>query len=131
MSPTATTTTIEASEPVKPTVVPVNGAAEPAEDGESDAEDDNVPTTNGVFSAYRLAQLSNETHWISNLLGEAKKKKKKKKTNKKKKVEQSEPPRVGLSKLFPSGIYPEGEIQEYKDECVLQYYQTRICCSYM
>ena len=36
---------------------------------------------------------------------------------KKKKPEQSEPPRIGLSKLFPSGIYPEGEIQPYKDEC--------------
>lgn len=46
-------------------------------------------------------------------------KKKKKKKPKKKKVTQSEPPRVGLSKLFPSGVYPEGEIQEYKDEYVL------------
>jgi methionyl aminopeptidase len=50
--------------------------------------------------------------------GEAKKKKKKKKS-KKKKVEQSDPPRVGLSKLFPSGIYPEGELQPYKDEYVV------------
>ncbi|KZT72904.1 peptidase M24A, methionine aminopeptidase [Daedalea quercina L-15889] len=47
--------------------------------------------------------------------GEGKKKKKKKKS-KKKKVEQSEPPRVGLSKLFPDGKYPEGELQEYKDD---------------
>lgn len=50
-------------------------------------------------------------------LGDAKKKKKKKKP-KKKKLEQSDPPRVGLSKLFPSGVYPEGEIQPYKDEYV-------------
>ena len=55
---------------------------------------------------------------IPGATGEAKKKKKKKKS-KKKKVEQSDPPRVGLSKLFPSGIYPEGEIQHYKDEYVL------------
>ena len=50
----------------------------------------------------------------------AKKKKKKKKAKKKAaaKVEQSEPPRIGLSKLFPDGTYPEGEIQEYKDEYV-------------
>jgi hypothetical protein len=47
--------------------------------------------------------------------GEAKKKKKKKKP-KKKKAEQSDPPRIGLSKFFPDGIYPEGEIQHYKDE---------------
>ena len=50
--------------------------------------------------------------------GDTKKKKKKKKP-KKKKVEQTDPPRVGLSKFFPSGIYPEGEIQHYKDEYVL------------
>lgn len=29
---------------------------------------------------------------------------------------QSDPPRVGLSKLFPSGVYPVGETSEYKDE---------------
>ncbi|KAG9083536.1 Methionine aminopeptidase 2, partial [Ceratobasidium sp. UAMH 11750] len=52
--------------------------------------------------------------------GEGAKKKKKKKKSKKKKTAapavQSDPPRVGLSFLFPSGIYPEGEIQEYKNE---------------
>ena len=41
--------------------------------------------------------------------GGEKKKKKKKKSKKKKK--QTEPPTVGLSKLFPSLKYPEGEIQ--------------------
>jgi methionyl aminopeptidase len=48
------------------------------------------------------------------------KKKKKKKTNKKKKKktpsQQTDPPSVGLSNLFKDGIYPEGEIQEYKDD---------------
>jgi methionyl aminopeptidase len=44
------------------------------------------------------------------------KKRKKKKRPKKKKAEQSDPPRVGLSKLFPGGEYPEGEILEYRDE---------------
>ncbi|CDO73087.1 hypothetical protein BN946_scf185007.g141 [Trametes cinnabarina] len=47
--------------------------------------------------------------------GEGKKKKKKKKP-KKKKLEQTEPPTVGLSKLFPDGKYPEGELQDYKDD---------------
>lgn len=47
--------------------------------------------------------------------GEGKKKKKKKKP-KKKKAEQTEPPRVGLSKFYPDGNYPEGEIQTYKDD---------------
>ncbi|KIM78229.1 hypothetical protein PILCRDRAFT_600397 [Piloderma croceum F 1598] len=49
--------------------------------------------------------------------GEGKKKKKKKKP-KKKKLEQSDPPRIGISKFFPDGIYPEGEIQPYKDDNV-------------
>lgn len=49
--------------------------------------------------------------------GEGKKKKKKKKS-KKKKPEQTEPPTIGLSKFFPDGNYPEGELQEYKDESV-------------
>lgn len=54
------------------------------------------------------------------LNAEAKKKKKKKKKPKKKaaKVEQTDPPRIGLSKFFPSGVYPEGEIQAYKDDNV-------------
>ena len=56
-------------------------------------------------------------------VGEGKKKKKKKKPKKKSgsshKVEQqTEPPTVGLSKLFPDGNYPEGELQDYKDEYV-------------
>ncbi len=47
--------------------------------------------------------------------------KKKKKKNKKKKKKgaaksQSSPPRVLLSNLFPSGVYPEGEICEYRNE---------------
>ena len=49
-------------------------------------------------------------------LGEAKKKKKKKKSKKKKKVEQGDPPRTGLSKVYPDGKYPVGEIQEYRNE---------------
>ncbi|KAI9512893.1 methionine aminopeptidase 2-like protein [Russula earlei] len=45
-----------------------------------------------------------------------KKKKKKKKPKKKKKVEQGDPPRTGLSKVYPDGKYPVGEIQEYKND---------------
>ena len=60
--------------------------------------------------------------------GDGKKKKKKKKKPKKKKLEQSDPPRVGLSKLFPTGVYPEGELQPYKDEYVqlLLFFSQRI-----
>jgi hypothetical protein len=54
------------------------------------------------------------------VLAEGTKKKKKKKKPKKKKAHQSDPPRVGLSKIFTNGVYPEGEIQPYKDECVFR-----------
>ncbi|KAF8945197.1 Methionine aminopeptidase 2 [Haplosporangium gracile] len=46
----------------------------------------------------------------------ASKKKKKKKNNRKKKKTQTEPPTIPVSLLFPSKIYPEGEICEYKDD---------------
>ncbi|KAL5535648.1 MAP2 [Sanghuangporus sanghuang] len=67
-------------------------------DGDDDAEDieDDGPVESGPA-------------------GDSKKKKKKRKP-KKKKLEQTDPPRVGLSKLFPDGVYPEGEIQEYKND---------------
>ncbi|EIW86952.1 peptidase M24A methionine aminopeptidase [Coniophora puteana RWD-64-598 SS2] len=44
------------------------------------------------------------------------KKKKKKKKSKKKKAEQTEPPRIPISKLFPGGHYPEGESVPYKND---------------
>jgi hypothetical protein len=62
--------------------------------------------------------------------GEGKKKKKKKKP-KKKKLEQTDPPRLGLSKFFPDGIYPEGEIQPYKDEYVCNLSMSLRCSNAM
>lgn len=44
-----------------------------------------------------------------------KKKKKKKKSKKKAKPKQTEPPSVGLSKLFANGIYPMGQLMSYND----------------
>ncbi|KAG8998894.1 Methionine aminopeptidase 2 [Tulasnella sp. JGI-2019a] len=40
----------------------------------------------------------------------------KKKRNRTKKVKQSDPPRVGLTKIFTDGIFPVGEICEYKND---------------
>ena len=62
-----------------------------------------------------ILQLSLDTH----LHSKAKKKKKNKKKKKKKKATpktQTSPPRVLISNLFPTGEYPEGEINEYKNE---------------
>ena len=64
----------------------------------------------------------------SRCAGGDKKKKKKKRKTKKKKVEQTEPPTVGLTKLFPDGKFPEGELQEYKDEWVSSF-RFRACGS--
>ncbi|XP_026404543.1 methionine aminopeptidase 2B-like [Papaver somniferum] len=46
------------------------------------------------------------------------KKKKKKNKSKKKKgpLQQTDPPSVPVAELFPSGDFPEGEIQDYKDD---------------
>ncbi|KAF9373909.1 Methionine aminopeptidase 2 [Podila verticillata] len=44
------------------------------------------------------------------------KKKKKKSNKKKKKVKQTEPPTIPVSTIFPSKIYPEGELSEYKND---------------
>ncbi|GER42808.1 methionine aminopeptidase 2 [Striga asiatica] len=50
----------------------------------------------------------------------AKKKKKKKSKTKKKKepLQQTDPPSIPVGELFPSGEFPEGEIQQYKDDNV-------------
>jgi len=46
------------------------------------------------------------------------KKKKKKNKSKKKKdpLQQTDPPSIPVDELFPSGEFPEGEIQQYKDD---------------
>ncbi|KAJ9564853.1 hypothetical protein OSB04_000819, partial [Centaurea solstitialis] len=47
----------------------------------------------------------------------AKKKKKKNKSKRKKDTkEQTDPPTIPVAELFPQGNFPEGEIQEYKDD---------------
>ncbi|KNC96080.1 methionine aminopeptidase 2B [Spizellomyces punctatus DAOM BR117] len=71
---------------------------------------------------------SEEEDVIEDSATEAAKKKKKKKKPKKKKPAsessvtaagnpvQTEPPSIPVSKFFPDGVYPEGELVEYKDD---------------
>ncbi|KAG9062650.1 Methionine aminopeptidase 2 [Linnemannia hyalina] len=73
-----------------------NGTAEA--EGDDDEEEEEEEEANGAPTAT------------------ASKKKKKKKNNKKKKKTQTEPPTIPVSVLFPTKIYPEGEICEYKDD---------------
>lgn len=85
----------------------------PPQEEEVDEEEDEPGVTpgGGKFISSGLFLFS-----LSFSRADGAKKKKKKKKPKKKKATQSDPPRVGLSKLFPSGEYPTGEICEYKDE---------------
>ncbi|KAL2788103.1 peptidase M24, structural domain-containing protein [Aspergillus keveii] len=74
-------------------------AGEAEDDSDDDADDAN-PAADGAANG-------------------AAKKKKKRKTKKKKKggaKVQSSPPRVPVSSLFPNNQYPEGQIEEYKNE---------------
>ncbi|KZV74049.1 peptidase M24A, methionine aminopeptidase [Peniophora sp. CONT] len=67
-------------------------------------EEELKPTENGTAEDHDDEEVDEED--------EPKKKPKKKKA----KVVQSEPPRIGVTKLFPNGVYPEGELQDYKDD---------------
>ncbi|KAH7043879.1 methionine aminopeptidase 2-like protein [Macrophomina phaseolina] len=86
------------SKPAEANGAPANGDVESDEEEEGDA-----PAEGGAT-------------------GEAKKKKKKPRKKKKKggagggASKQSDPPRVPVAQLFPSGQFPEGQIEEYRDE---------------
>jgi hypothetical protein len=108
------TMTAPPTEETRPQTVPIDD-----ENDVDDSDEEGAPEIAAADGQFHL--LSVPTHHILiNLclidLGEVKKKKKKKKPKKKKKVEQGDPPRTGLSKMYPDGKYPVGEIQEYKNE---------------
>ena len=92
-----------------------------AQNDVDDGEDGEEDTVADASTPGKLTTLQIHCDSFEHNKGEPSKKKKKKKPKKKKvsEVQQTEPPRVGLSKLFTDGVYPEGEIQEYKDECVI------------
>lgn len=81
------------------------------DESDSEGEGDDADHVNGVNGAAS---------------GAASKKKKKKKPKKKKgasagggggpAMQQTDPPSIGMSKLYPSGNYPVGEVSEYTGE---------------
>ncbi|GJJ74135.1 methionyl aminopeptidase [Entomortierella parvispora] len=81
---------------------PVNGAQDAEGDAENDDDDDD--------------EAEVEVEGDATATKSASKKKKKKKNNKKKKKVQTEPPTIPMSVLFPSKIYPQGEICDYKED---------------
>ncbi|CAN6451959.1 unnamed protein product [Victoria cruziana] len=68
--------------------------------------------------AITSASLQEDEEEVQGDGAETTKKKKKKSKSKKKKepLEQTDPPSIPVVELFPSGDFPEGEIQQYKDE---------------
>ncbi|EOA27145.1 hypothetical protein CARUB_v10023245mg [Capsella rubella] len=66
-----------------------------------------------------LAQVKDDEKEEDGIKAEASTKKKKKKSKSKKKknsLQQTDPPSIPVLELFPSGEFPEGEIQQYKDD---------------
>ncbi|KAK7532490.1 methionine aminopeptidase 2-like protein [Phyllosticta citribraziliensis] len=91
---------LDGSKEKQPEPTPADNVENDDSDDDADAPADGAPAENG-----------------------AAKKKKKKKPKKKKKAaagggasKQSDPPRVLVSQLFPNNTYPEGQIEEYRDE---------------
>lgn len=82
---------------------------------DGDGDDDDVGDSGGVVGKSKAVSSSTP----EGLVGDQKKHKSKKKKSKKSKkqrnavLEQSSPPRVPLTNLFPSGEYPKGELQSY------------------
>ncbi|KMZ56485.1 Methionine aminopeptidase 2B [Zostera marina] len=61
--------------------------------------------------------VNEEADDAAGVSGKKKKKKKKNRSTKKKEpLSQTNPPSIPVDQLFSSGIFPEGEIQEYKDD---------------
>ncbi|KAI9084382.1 hypothetical protein K1719_033724 [Acacia pycnantha] len=85
------------------------------ENGTSEPTNSLEEPTNSVEEASELSSpLQNE---VDDGKEVAKKKKKKNKSKKKKELpEQTDPPTIPILDLFPSGDFPEGEIQQYKDD---------------
>ncbi|KAM0898406.1 hypothetical protein ACQ4PT_021953 [Festuca glaucescens] len=82
----------------EPKVADRNGATPGAQSSPPEDDDDDGPSEDGAAAA-------------------AKKKKKKSKAKKKKApLKQTDPPSIPVDELFPSGDFPEGEIQQYKDD---------------
>ena len=78
-------------------------AQDPAVDEEDDDEEDDEGGADGPSEAEKKKKKKNKN----------KNKNKKKKKSGKPAVQQTEPPTVGLTKMFPSGVFPVGEIQAY------------------
>ncbi|BAU03604.1 hypothetical protein VIGAN_UM141300 [Vigna angularis var. angularis] len=89
---------------------------------EENSQLNNLQEENGASELQSLVERVGDLPPLSPKEGDDSKevsKKKKKKTRSKKKkelLEQTDPPSISVIDLFPSGDFPEGEIQQYKDD---------------
>ncbi|WVY99847.1 hypothetical protein V8G54_025917 [Vigna mungo] len=87
---------------------------------EGNSQSNDLLEENGASELQSLVERVGDLSPLSPKEGDDKvsKKKKKKARSKKKKelLEQTDPPSISVIDLFPSGDFPEGEIQQYKDE---------------
>ncbi|BAU03531.1 hypothetical protein VIGAN_UM124400, partial [Vigna angularis var. angularis] len=89
---------------------------------EENSQLNNLQEENGASELQSLVERVGDLPPLSPKEGgdskEVSKKKKKKTRSKKKKelLEQTDPPSISVIDLFPSGDFPEGEIQQYKDD---------------
>ncbi|KAI5071664.1 hypothetical protein GOP47_0013915 [Adiantum capillus-veneris] len=74
--------------------------------------------SNGVTESATTLEDDEDDLEAGDATADSTKKKKKKSKNKKKKepLEQTDPPSIPVKDLFPSGDFPEGEVQEYKND---------------
>ncbi|CAL4899714.1 unnamed protein product [Urochloa decumbens] len=81
-----------------------------------------VADSNGGASAFRCVPQEDDDEAQADGTSQdgvsesAKKKKKRNKSKKKGPLKQTDPPSIPVDELFPSGDFPEGEIQQYKDD---------------
>ncbi|WMV06918.1 hypothetical protein MTR67_000303 [Solanum verrucosum] len=87
-------------------------------EGTSEVRDDNETANGSASSLQKEVEEKVDGLTVDEPTTEAAKKKKKKNKSKKKKEppQQTDPPSIPVAELYPSGEFPEGEIQQYKDD---------------
>lgn len=87
-------------------------------EGTSEVRNDNETANGSASSLQKEVEEKIDGLTVDEPTTEAAKKKKKKNKSKKKKepTQQTDPPSIPVVELYPSGEFPEGEIQQYKDD---------------
>ena len=99
---------------------------------QADLDDDHHGNAHTISSLFNLVIDVLEEEKGEQGVGEATKKKKKKKKRANKSttsttsLQQTDPPSIPITQLYPNGQYPIGEIQEYKNEYAVFFFYSRV-----